>query len=148
MVAELPGFGLAPGEEDRGNESEPELETSKMVQVGCCFDDCEKINYIENELKTISCVMSEGGEPEKEKVRRVPVDGFVPRSMARSDQEGLQGADTNPEENGATDHGREGRGGDGKDRIGQNCRLPASSLGETQSSKINRSKSSRPLTNS
>ena len=33
MVAELPGFGLAPGEEDKGNESEPELETSKMVQV-------------------------------------------------------------------------------------------------------------------
>ena len=37
MVAELPGFGLAPGEEDKGNESEPELETSKMVQVGCCL---------------------------------------------------------------------------------------------------------------
>ena len=32
MVAELPGFGFAPGE-DKGNESEPELETSKMVQV-------------------------------------------------------------------------------------------------------------------
>lgn len=39
MVSELPGFGLAPGEEDKGNESEPELETSKMVQVGCCLDD-------------------------------------------------------------------------------------------------------------
>ena len=39
MVSELPGFGLAPGEEDKGNESEPELETSKMVQVGFCLDD-------------------------------------------------------------------------------------------------------------
>ena len=39
MVAELPGFGLAPGEqEDKGNESEPELETSKMVQVGGCLE--------------------------------------------------------------------------------------------------------------
>ena len=44
MVAELPGFGLAPGEQDKGNESEPELETSKMVQVGFCFDDRKKIN--------------------------------------------------------------------------------------------------------
>ena len=35
MVSELPGFGLAPGEEDKGHESEPELETSKMVQVVC-----------------------------------------------------------------------------------------------------------------
>ena len=110
-------------------------------------NNCE-INYIENELIIISCVMSEGGKPEKEEVRRVPVDGFVPRSLARSDQEGLQSANTNPEKNGATDHGRERRGGDGKDRIRQNCRLPAASLGEAQSSKINRSKSSRPLTNS
>ena len=39
MVSELPGFGLAPGEEDKGNESEPELETSKMVQVRCYLDD-------------------------------------------------------------------------------------------------------------
>ena len=46
MVAELPGFGLAPGEEDKGNESEPELETSKMVQVGSCLDGCKKVNRI------------------------------------------------------------------------------------------------------
>ena len=147
MVAELPGFGLAPGEEDKGSESEPELETSKMVQVGSCLD-CQRKSIISIGIDDHLNLMSEGGKPEKEEVRRFPVNGLVSRSMARSDQEGLQGADTYPEEDGAADYGREGRGGDGKDRIGQNCRLPASSLGETQSSKINRSKSSRPLTNS
>ena len=92
--------------------------------------------------------ISEGSKPEKEKVRRVPVDGFVSRSMARSDQEGLQGANTYPEEDCAADYGREGRGGHGKNRIGQNCRILAASLGEAQSSQNNRSKSSRALTNS
>ena len=127
MVAELPGFGLAPGEEDKGNESEPELETSKMVQVSCCLDDCKTI-------ATHSCLISEGGKPEEEEVWRVPVNGLVPRSMARSDQEGLQGADTYPEEDGAADYGREGRGGNGEDWIRQNCRILAASLREAQSS--------------
>ena len=35
MVVELQGFGPVPGgAEDPGNESEAELDTSKMVQVG------------------------------------------------------------------------------------------------------------------
>ena len=68
--------------------------------------------------------------------------------MAGSDQEGLQGADTDPEEDGASDHGREGRGGDGEDWLGQDCCLPAASPGEAQSSQINRSKGPRSITNS
>ena len=151
MVAELPGFGLAPGEEDKGNESEPELETSKMVQV--CYvprlslDDL-KVNQLVVGL-TLSTYdlmfFSEGGKQKEEEVRGVPVHGFIPRSMARSDQEGLQGADANPEEDGAADHGREGRGGNGKDWVGQDCCFLVASSGETQGSKINWSKSSCSL---
>ena len=151
MVAELPGFGLAPGEEDKGNESEPELETSKMVQV--CYvprlslDDL-KVNQLVVGL-TLSAYdlmfFSEGGKQKEEEVRGVPVHGFIPRSMARSDQEGLQGADANPEEDGAADHGREGRGGNGKDWVGQDCCFLVASSGETQGPKINWSKSSCSL---
>ena len=128
MVAELPGFGLAPGEEDRGNESEPELETSKMVQVGLCLMIGSLLD-----LMTNLCLISEGGKPEEEEVGRVPVDGLVPRSMARSDQEGVQGADTYTEEDCAVDYGRKGRGGNGEDWIWKNRCILAASLGEAQS---------------
>ena len=141
MVAELPGFGLAPGEEDKGNESEPELETSKMVQVCNCYvprlslDDL-KVNQLVVGL-TLSAYdlmfFSEGGKQKEEEVRGVPVHGFIPRSMARSDQEGVQGADTYTEEDCAVDYGRKGRGGNGEDWIWKNRCILAASLGEAQS---------------
>ncbi|OWK14928.1 hypothetical protein Celaphus_00000273 [Cervus elaphus hippelaphus] len=63
-------------------------------------------------------------EQEEEEIRRLPVHGPELPSLQRHHEEGLQGADTHPEEDHPDDPGQQGRAGHGPDGQRQDRLLP------------------------